>query len=92
MTVINTDKFSPANVIYDTQQVAEIPQLYAKLTTLGKIFDLSRSTISNYKNEMLQDEDYAQYVLDVSYNIVLIKITGFEEFLRTNNKKWFKSY
>ena len=60
--------------------------------TLGKIFDLSRSTISNYKNEMLQDEDYAQYVLDVGYNIVLIKITGFEEFLRTNNKKWFKSY
>ncbi len=92
MAVIDTNKFSPANVIYDTQQVAEIPQLYAKLTTLGKIFDLSRSTISNYKNEMLQDEHYAQYVLDLGYNIVLIKITGFEEFLRTNNKKWFKSY
>lgn len=92
MAVIDTNKFSPANVIYDTQQVAEIPQLYAKLTTLGKIFDLSRSTISNYKNQMLQDEHYAQYVLDLGYNIVLIKITGFEEFLRTNNKKWFKSY
>lgn len=92
MTVIDTNKFSPANVIYDTQQVAEIPQLYAKLTTLGKIFDLSRSTISNYKNQMLQDDHYAQYVFDLGYNIVLIKITGFEEFLRTNNKKWFKSY
>lgn len=77
------------NTVHLESQVKEIEPKYAKFGAIAKIFGISRSSVSTYTKEMENDQNFKNYVIDISYGLKLVNIVGFEQFLRSKNKCWY---
>lgn len=77
------------NTVHHESQVKEIEPKYAKFGAIGKLFGISRSSVSAYTKEMEDDQKFKDYVLDISYGLKLVNIAGFEQFLKSKNKCWY---
>ena len=73
-------------------QPVAVDQIYADVSGVGKLFGISRRTMTGYVQEMYRDpafvggDDY----LDLSPNKKLIKIEAFKRFLGGKHMKWRK--
>lgn len=54
------------------------------------LFNLSRTTVGKFINEMLLDENFRDAVTRISHNLTLVNVARFEEFLKSKDMENFK--
>ena len=77
------------NTVMKEEQVAPVKMIYAKVSTLAKMFNISRNTVYRFLAEAEEMEEFKNEIcVDVSSNLTLVRIETFEAFLRTCHKKY----
>ena len=54
------------------------------------LFNLSRTAVGKFINEMLLDENFRDAVIRISHNLTLVNVARFEEFLKSKDLDNFK--
>ena len=54
------------------------------------LFNLSRTAVGKFINEMLLDENFRDAVTRISHNLTLVNVARFEEFLKSKDMENFK--
>ena len=54
------------------------------------LFNLSRTAVGKFINEMLLDENFRDAVTRISHNFTLVIVVRFEEFLKSKDMENFK--
>ena len=54
------------------------------------LFNLSRTAVGKFINEMLLDENFRDAVTRISHNLTLVNVARFEEFLKSKDMEYFK--
>ena len=54
------------------------------------LFNLSRTAVGKFINEMLLDENFRDAVTRISHNLALVNVVRFEEFLKSKDMENFK--
>ena len=54
------------------------------------LFNLSRTAVGKFINEMLLDENFRDAVTRISHNLTLVTVVRFEEFLKSKDMENFK--
>lgn len=54
------------------------------------LFNLSRTAVGKFINEMLLDENFRDAVTRISHNLTLVNVVRFEEFLKSKDMANFK--
>ena len=54
------------------------------------LFNLSRTAVGKFINEMLLDENFRDAVTRISHNLTLVNVVRFEEFLKSKDMKNLK--
>lgn len=54
------------------------------------LFNLSRTAVGKFINEMLLDENFRDAVIRISHNLTLVNVVRFEEFLKSKDMENFK--
>jgi hypothetical protein len=54
------------------------------------LFNLSRTAVGKFINEMLLDENFRDAVIRISHNLTLVNVVRFEEFLKSKDMANFK--
>lgn len=57
---------------------------------LTMLFNLSRTAVGKFINEMLLDENFRDAVTRISHNLTLVNVVRFEEFLKSKDMENFK--
>lgn len=57
---------------------------------LTMLFNLSRTAVGKFINEMLLDENFRDAVIRISHNLTLVNVVRFEEFLKSKDMANFK--
>lgn len=57
---------------------------------LTMLFNLSRTAVGKFINEMLLDENFRDAVTRISRNLTLVNVARFEEFLKSKDMENFK--
>lgn len=57
---------------------------------LTMLFNLSRTAVAKFINEMLLDENFRDAVTRISHNLTLVNVVRFEEFLKSKDMKNLK--
>lgn len=57
---------------------------------LTMLFNLSRTVVGKFINEMLLDENFRDAVTRISHNLTLVNVVRFEEFLKSKDMANFK--
>ena len=57
---------------------------------LTMLFNLSRTPVGKFINEMLLDENFRDAVIRISHNLTLVNVVRFEEFLKSKDMANFK--
>lgn len=57
---------------------------------LTMLFNLSRTAVGKFINEMLLDENFRDAVIRISHNLTLVNVVRFEEFLKSKDMENFK--
>lgn len=57
---------------------------------LTMLFNLSRTAVGKFINEMLLDENFRDAVTRISHNLTLVNVARFEEFLKFKDMENFK--
>lgn len=57
---------------------------------LTMLFNLSRTAVGKFINEMLLDENFRDAVTRISHNLTLVNVARFEEFLKSKDMENFK--
>lgn len=57
---------------------------------LTMLFNLSRTVVGKFINEMLLDENFRDAVTRISHNLTLVNVVRFEEFLKSKDMENFK--
>lgn len=58
--------------------------------SLTILFNLSRTAVGKFINEMLLDENFRDAVTRISHNLTLVNVARFEEFLKSKDMENFK--
>ncbi|WP_232782105.1 helix-turn-helix domain-containing protein [Macrococcoides caseolyticum] len=88
--VINLiDKPHPSNTLLSSDQVGTNEMIYCKVSTLPKLFDVSKPTCYRFLKEAEQMDEFKNDIcIDISSNLTLVHIETFKEFLKTKHKKY----
>ena len=54
------------------------------------LFNLSRTAVGKFINEMLLDENFRDAVTRISHNLTLVNVARFEEYLKSKDMENFK--
>lgn len=54
------------------------------------LFNLSRTAVGKFINEMLLNENFRDAVTRISHNLTLVNVARFEEFLKSKDMENFK--
>lgn len=73
----------------ETTQFAVTP-IMAQPKQLTILFNLSRTAVGKFINEMLLDENFRDAVTRISHNLTLVNVARFEEFLKSKDMENFK--
>ena len=57
---------------------------------LTMLFNLSRTAVGKFINDMLLDENFRDAVTRISHNLTLVNVARFEEFLKSKDMENFK--
>lgn len=75
------------NTVQDKLNLTPIMVQPKQLTML---FNLSRTVVGKFINEMLLDENFRDAVTRISHNLTLVNVVRFEEFLKSKDMENFK--
>lgn len=75
------------NTVQDKLNLTPIMVQPKQLTIL---FNLSRTAVGKFINEMLLDENFRDAVTRISHNLTLVNVARFEEFLKSKDMENFK--
>ncbi|WP_414045412.1 helix-turn-helix domain-containing protein [Macrococcus equi] len=88
--VIDLPKPHPSNSVLSDDQVAPVKMIYCKVSTLPKLFNISKATCYRFLKEAdTLDEFKDRICVDVSATLTLVNIEVFEEFLKSKHKKHY---
>lgn len=73
----------------ETTQFTVTP-IMAQPKQLTLLFNLSRTAVGKFINEMLLDENFRDAVTRISHNLTLVNVARFEEFLKSKDMENFK--
>lgn len=89
MNIINLEFENDNKLIHQVTQVEQPKMLYCKVSTLPKLFDVSKPTCYRFLKEAEQMEEFKNDIcIDISSNLTLVHIETFKEFLKTKHKKY----
>ncbi|UTH16180.1 hypothetical protein [Macrococcus epidermidis] len=87
--VVEMQRPHPSNSVLSDDQVAPVSMIYCKVSTLPKLFNISKATAYRFIKEAESlDEFKGRICVDVSATMTLVHIATFEEFLRSLHKKY----
>lgn len=75
------------NTLLNTQNLMPIMVQPKQLTML---FNLSRTAVGKFINEMLLDENFRDAVIRISHNLTLVNVERFMEYLKSKDMANFK--
>lgn len=75
------------NTLLNTQNLMPIMVQPKQLTIL---FNLSRTAVGKFINEMLLDENFRDAVIRISHNLTLVNVERFMEYLKSKDMANFK--
>lgn len=75
------------NIVQNKLNLTPIMVQPKQLTIL---FNLSRTAVGKFINEMLLDENFRDAVTRISHNLTLVNVARFEEFLKSKDMENFK--
>ena len=79
------------NTIYgETQQHMGLRPIMVQPKQLTTLFNLSRSSVQKFVNEMLLTEEFKDGVTRISHNLTLVSLVQFEEFLKSKDMANFR--
>ena len=64
--------------------------LYVKAGQIGRLFGLGRTTVWRELNKMRTIPKYKGSFIDISYNLRLVKVADFEQFLKEKNNQYLR--
>lgn len=67
-----------------------VTPIMAQPKQLTLLFNLSRTAVGKFINEMLLDENFRDAVIRISHNLTLVNVARFEEFLKSKDMENFK--
>ena len=73
----------------ETTQFTVTP-IMAQPKQLTLLFNLSRTAVGKFINEMLLDENFRDAVTRISHNLTRVNVARFEEFLKSKDMENFK--
>lgn len=80
---------TPQNSVLREEQVAPVKMIYCKISTLPKLFNISKATAYRFLKEAEEMEEFrGRICTDVSATLTLVHIDTFSEFLRNKHKKY----
>ncbi|WP_144781783.1 helix-turn-helix domain-containing protein [Macrococcoides caseolyticum] len=87
--VIELQKPHPSNTVLNDDQVAPVKMIYCKISTLPKLFNVSKATCYRFIKEAEEMQEFkGRICVDVSATMTLVHIETFIEFLRSKHKKY----
>lgn len=87
--VIKLQTPTPQNTVMSDEQVAPVKLIYCKISTLPKLFNISKATCYRFLKEAEALPQYQNRIcIDVSATMTLVHIETFVEFLKTKHKKY----
>lgn len=87
--VIELPTPTPQNTVMSDEQVAPVKMIYCKVSTLPKLFNISKATSYRFIKEAETLPEYQNRIcVDVSATMTLVHIETFVEFLRSKHKKY----
>ncbi|TDM10451.1 helix-turn-helix domain-containing protein [Macrococcus lamae] len=88
--VVEMQRPHPSNSVLSDDQVAPVKMIYCKVSTLPKLFNISKATAYRFLKEAdTLDEFKDRICVDVSATMTLVHIETFEEFLKFKHKKHY---
>ncbi|WP_414050677.1 helix-turn-helix domain-containing protein [Macrococcus animalis] len=79
----------PSNTVLKDEQVAPVKMIYCKISTLPKLFNVSKATCYRFIKEAEEMPEFkGRICVDVSATMTLVHIDTFVEFLRSKHKKY----
>ena len=79
----------PSNSVLSDDQVATVKMIYCKVSTLTKLFNVSRATAYRFLKEAESLAEFkGRICVDVSATLTLVHIETFEEYLKKKHKKY----
>lgn len=87
--VIELQKPHPSITVLNDDQVAPVKMIYCKISTLPKLFNVSKATCYRFIKEAEEIPEFkGRICVDVSATMTLVHIETFIEFLRSKHKKY----
>lgn len=84
--VIKLPTPTPQNTVMSDDQVAPIQLIYCKISTLPKLFNISKATCYRFLKEAEEIPEFrGRICVDVSATMTLVHIETFVEFLRSKH-------
>lgn len=88
--VVEMQRPHPSNSVLSDDQVAPVKMIYAKVSTLPKLFNVSKATCYRFIKEAEEMPEFKDRIcVDVSATLTLVNIEVFEEFLKFKHKKHY---
>lgn len=72
------------------QNMLNLTPIMVQPKQLTILFNLSRTAVGKFINEMLLDENFRDAVTRISHNLTLVNVARFEEFLKSKDMENFK--
>lgn len=64
-------------------EIKSLPQQYARVGNVARLFDLGRTKTSQIINTMERTKPWNQYVITLSEKAKLVRVDGFEAYLKS---------
>lgn len=75
------------NTVLEKIQIQDIKPRFAKVSTLTKMYDVSKSSIYRWLNEAEQSGEWPKLFVEVSSTLSLVNLEEFERLLYSKHKK-----
>lgn len=72
------------------QNKVDLTPIMVQPKQLTKLFNLSRTAVGKFINEMLLDENFRDAVIRISHNLTLVNVERFMEYLKSKDMSSLK--
>ena len=67
----------------DVVEIKSLPQQYARVGNVARLFDLGRTKTSELINAMEKNKTWSQYIITISEKAKLVRVDAFEKYLKS---------
>ncbi|GGA98734.1 helix-turn-helix domain-containing protein [Macrococcus hajekii] len=79
---------TPQNTVMDEREVKAIEPRFAKVATLAKIYNVSKTTVYRWLKEAEQSQEWPKLFIEVTSSLTLVNLEEFERYLYTKHRKY----